>query len=105
MATKAETFRAQQQVDAHATKRKRTPKRKRRHAGRRVSRFGDESMDRNANRKAERRGGAVLESSAKRPSRKSTRASVDRTKRTTNQQNRATMRQHAPSSRASARRH
>ena len=76
MATKAETFKAQQQVEA-----------------------------RNANRKAEKRGGAELESSAKRPSRKSTRGSVDHTKRTTNLQNRAMMRQQSPSSRATARRH
>jgi hypothetical protein len=105
MATKAEAFKAQQQVDAHDRKPKRTAKRKRKHEGRRVSRFGDESMDRNANNKAGNRGGAALESSAGRPSRKSTRASSDGTKRTTNQQLRATMRQHAPSSRAKARRH
>jgi hypothetical protein len=105
MATKAEAFRAQQQVEARRGKKKRTPKRKRAHEGRRMSRFGDQSMDRNANKKAERRGGAELETSATRPSRKSSRGSVDHTKRTTNLQNRAMMRQHAPSSRTGARRH
>jgi hypothetical protein len=54
---------------------------------------------------AGRRGGAALEESAGKPSRKSTRASSDRTKRTTSLQLRATMRQHSPPSRHQARRH
>jgi hypothetical protein len=106
MATRAQDFKSIQQLAAHDAKPKRRAQRKRRHAGRRNPGFGVETMDRNFNRKAGARGGAVLEESANgRPSRKSTRGSIDRTKRTTNQQLRATMRTHAPSSRAKARRH
>ncbi len=62
------------------------------------------TLDRNRSGLAGRRGGAVLEDSATgRPSRKSTRASSDHTKRTTNQQLRAVARTTAPSSRARAR--
>ena len=106
MATRAQDFKQIEQLAAHERKPKRKPKRQRRHTGRRNPGFGVETMDRNFNRKAGARGGAVLEESGTgRPSRKSTRASSDRTKRTTNQQLRATMRTHAPSSRAKARRH
>lgn len=106
MATKAQAFRMQAQLAAHAGKKKRTPKRKRAHPGRNVSRFGDEVMDRNANALAERRGGAVLEASATgKPSRKSTRGSIDRTKRTTNLQLAAQRKLNAPSTRTNARRH
>ena len=106
MATRAQDYKETEQLAAHDRKPKRRPRRKQRHAGRRNPGFGVETMDRNANRKAGARGGAVLEESATgRPSRKSTRASSDRTKRTTNQQLRATMRTHAPSSRTRARRY
>jgi hypothetical protein len=104
--TKAEEFKARAQIAAHDRKPKRAAKRKRAHAGRRVERFADDTMNRNAKGKAERRGGAELEASATgKPSRKSTRGSIDHTKRTTSQQNRATMRQARPSTRATARRH
>jgi len=105
MATKAEAHKAQAQVDAHARKPKKSPGRKRRHAGRRTSRFGDDTMDRNAKRGAERRGGAVIEANAGKPSRKSTRGTIDRTKQGGALQVKATSRQHAPSTRATARRH
>jgi hypothetical protein len=106
MATKAQAFKTRQQLAAHAVKTKKTPKRKRAHEGRNVSRFGDEVMDRNANNKAGSRGGAALESSATgKPSRKSTRGSSDGTKRTTNLQLRAQRKVTAPSARTNARRH
>ena len=102
MPTKSEEFRREAILAARAGKPKRKPRRK----GRRGPSLGDEVMDRNYNRRAERRGGAVLEASATgKPSRKSTRGSIDRTKRTSSQQNRAMMRQQRPSSRVSARRH
>jgi len=63
------------------------------------------TLDRNRSKHAERRGGAVLEESATgRPSRKSTRGSIDRTKRTTNQQLRAIAKVTSPSNRARSRR-
>jgi len=63
------------------------------------------TLDRNRSKHAERRGGAVLEESATgRPSRKSTRGSIDGTKRTTNQQLRAIRAVTSPSNRARARR-
>lgn len=62
-------------------------------------------LDRNRGGRAERRGGAVLEeSSTGKASRKSTRASIDHTKRTTNLQLRAVRALNAPSTRARARR-
>jgi len=45
------------------------------------------------------KGGAVLEESMSKPSRKSTRKSSDHTKRTTNQQNRAMMKARSPKER------
>jgi hypothetical protein len=106
MATKAQNFKVIEQLAAHERKPKRQPQRKRRRAGRRDPGFGVETMDRNRNRKAGRRGGAVLEESATgRQSRKSSRTSIDRTKRTTNLQLRAQARTHAPSTRARSRRH
>jgi hypothetical protein len=106
MATRAQDYRSSEQRAARGRKPKRQPGRKRRHAGRRNPGFGVETMDRNFNRKAGARGGAVLEESGDgRPSRKSTRASIDHTKRTNAQELRAQMRTHAPSSRAKARRH
>ena len=70
------------------------------------SKAGTEStLDRNRSAHAERRGGAILEENATgRPSRKSTRASIDGTKRTTNLQLRAIARVSAPSNRARSRR-
>jgi hypothetical protein len=107
MPTKAQAFRMNEQHAAHAGKPKKTAKRKRAHEGRRVSRFNDESMDRNDNNKAEQRGGVKLESSANggKVSRKSTRGSSDHTKTATNLQHKATMKQVAPSTRTNARRH
>lgn len=65
----------------------------------------ESTLDRNRGGLAGRRGGAVLEENATgRPSRKSTRASIDHTKRTTNQQLRAIARVTAPSSRARSKR-
>ena len=43
METKDDTFKAQAQVDAHTRKAKKSPARKRRHEGRRTSRFGDDA--------------------------------------------------------------
>lgn len=57
-------------------------------------------LDRNRRSHAERRGGAVLEeSSTGKPSRKSTRGSIDHTKRTSNLQLRAVRALNAPSNR------
>jgi len=59
------------------------------------------TLDRNRSKHAQRRGGAVLEESATGvPSRKSTRGSIDRTKRTTNLQLRAIRKAASPSTRA-----
>ncbi len=55
---------------------------------------------RNESGHAGRQGGAVLEESAGKPSRKSTRKSVDHTKRTTNLQLKALRKTTAPSARA-----
>ena len=106
MPTKSEEFKREAILAARAGKPKRKPQRHRRHEGRRGPSLGAETLDRNNKRQAQRRGGAVLEESKTgKPSRKSTRGSIDRTKRTTNLQNKAMMKQHAPSSRAKARRH
>jgi len=65
----------------------------------------ESTLDRNRSKHAERRGGAVLEENASgTPSRKSTRKSIDHTKRTTNQQLRAIARVTSPSNRARSRR-
>ena len=105
MPTKAQAFRMQEQHAAHAGKPKKTPKRKRVHEGRRVSRFGDESMDRNASNRAGRRGGPALESSNGKATRKSTRGSSDHTKSDSNLHLKAQRQQNAPSTRTTARRH
>ena len=55
---------------------------------------------RNVSMHAERHGGPALETSATTPSRKSTRKSVDHTKRTTTQQLRAIQKASAPKTRA-----
>ena len=61
-------------------------------------------LDRNRSGRAERRGGAVLEESATgKASRKSTRGSIDHTKRTTNLQLREVRALNTPSTRSRAR--
>jgi hypothetical protein len=93
MATKADTFKAQQQRDANPPKPK-SPPRKRRDSPVDTSRPGVSATDRkagggssggrNKSARAARKGGARLEDSATgKPSRKSTRKSVGRVKRTT----------------------
>lgn len=54
----------------------------------------------NRNRRAARKGGDALETSAGKPSRKSTRRSTGRIKRTTNQQQEAMRRTRSPQARA-----
>jgi len=92
MATKAQAFRVQQQRAANPPKPKR-PRRPRRDQVIDTAKAGVSATDRKAVRGpkllAGRRGGAALEKTTGKPSRKSTRKSSNRTKRTTNQQLRA----------------
>lgn len=105
MATKAQAFRTQQQRQSKPPKPKQ-PKRPRRDQPVDTSLPGVSATDRKAARGptrkalAGRRGGAALEDTAGKPSRKSTRKSSDRTKRTTNLQLRASRKAAAPSTRA-----
>jgi hypothetical protein len=64
------------------------------------ARGGGQAATRNESAHAGSRGGAVLEESAGKASRKSSRKSVDHTKRTTNQQLKAQRKSTAPSTRA-----
>ena len=101
MTTKSQEFKRQTQRAAQSSKPK-EPSHKPAH--RRDAKAGaapTSTIDRNANKRAGRRGGALLEDSATgRPSRKSTRKSSDHTKRTTNQQLQAVRETVAPSARA-----
>ena len=95
MATKAQSFRARAQREAHPPVPKKPVRTKV------VSTNPDASK--NASIHAGRRGGAIMEESANgKPSRKSTRGSADHTKQTTNLQLRETRKLAAPSTRASA---
>jgi hypothetical protein len=98
MATKAQSFRAQTQRDAHGPQSKK-PTRARRAAP--VEAVGVEhTAARNVSGHAGRRGGAKLEDSANgKPSRKSTRGSADHTK-PSNLQLRETRKVSSPSARA-----
>ncbi len=109
MATKSQLFRAQQQRDAHPPKAKKPPRPRRdvpvdtalpgvsasdRKAG------GGSSGARNKSMRAQKKGGAKLESSATgKPSRKSTRKSTGRIKRTSNLRLRAIRKATAPKTR------
>ncbi len=106
MATKAQAFRARQARAANPPRPKR-PARPRRDELVDTSLPGVSATDRKATRGpnrnllAGRRGGAALEDSATgTPSRKSTRKSVDRTKRTTNLQLKAVRTSTTPTARA-----
>ncbi|MBK9030789.1 MAG: hypothetical protein IPL61_05520 [Myxococcales bacterium] len=106
MATKAQAFRTEQQRAAKPPRPKQ-PKKPRRDEVVDTSLPGVSATDRKATRGpnrnllAGRRGGAALEDSATgTPSRKSTRKSVDRTKRTTNQQLQAVRATTSPTARA-----
>lgn len=106
MTTKAHEFRSQQERSG--------PKKAKRPTSKVVKSTGDASKPggsiagkkrgightalRNPSQHAERHGGAVLEDSATKPSRKSTRKSVDHVKRTTSQQLKAQRKTTAPTS-------
>jgi hypothetical protein len=109
MSTKAQDFRAQQQREAKPPKPKQPPKRRRANAldtalpgvsaSDRKARV-HESGSRNEQARSDNKGGAKLEASNGKASRKSTRKSVGRVKRSTNLQLRAVRRTSAPKSRA-----
>jgi len=101
MATKAQSFKAAAQREAHRPG-TRKPKAKRTLAP--VQAVGNgHTAARNVSKHAGRRGGAMLEDSANgKPSRKSTRQSSDHTKSTTNLQLRETRKVTSPKARASA---
>ena len=108
MATKAELHRAR--AERSGPKKKKAPKKARRNSpvdtakpktsatDRKVG-AGD-TAKRNRSKRAEKKGGAALESSADKPSRKSTRKSTGRAKRTSNLKRRATREASAPATRA-----
>lgn len=103
MVNKAWAFRVQQQRAANPPKPKQ-PRPPRRDLVVDTAQPGVSATDRKALRGpkllAGRRGGAALEATTAKPSRKSTRKSSDRTKRTTNQQLRAERKVSSPSARA-----
>ena len=101
MATKAQSFRSRAQREAHPPK---PPKKVRARRAAPVQQLGVEhTAARNVSGHAGRRGGAALEDSANgKPSRKSTRASADHTKSTTNQQLRETRKVTSPQARAAS---
>ncbi len=94
MTTKAHEFRAQAERSG--------PKKAKRPASKLTKAPGKRGVGATAKRHpsghAERRGGPALEDSATKPSRKSTRKSVDHTKRTTNQQLKAKRKSSSPTS-------
>jgi hypothetical protein len=104
MATKTERARAE--AERAGPKKPKTRKRRRRDIPVDTSRPGVSATDRKAglgdsaarnwSKRAGRKGGAALESSAGQPSRKSTRRSAGRIKRTTNQQVEAIRRSTSP---------
>ena len=101
MATKAQSFRAQAQRDAHRPAPKPAATRSRKAVPAEALADGHTGA-RNASGHAGRRGGAKLEDSANgKPSRKSTRRSVDHTK-PSNLQLRETRKVSSPSARATA---
>ena len=101
MATKAQSFRAAAQREAHKPQPKKTKPARRKPP---VKAAGEShTAARNVSGHAGRRGGALLEDSANgKPSRKSTRGSSDHTKRTSNLQLRETRKVTSPQARASA---
>ncbi len=101
MATKAQSFRAQTQRDAHRPQPKKPARGRQAPPVQAVG--GEHTATRNVSGHAGRRGGAALEDSANgKPSRKSTRGSSDHTKRTTNLQLRETRKVTSPQARAAA---
>jgi len=101
MATKAQSFKAATQREAHRPGTRKAKSKRRVPPVQAVG--GEHTAARNVSNHAGRRGGAMLEDSANgKPSRKSTRASSDHTKRTTNLQLRETRKVTSPQARASA---
>jgi hypothetical protein len=104
MATKAEQFRAQQQQKAA----KENAPSKSKSKGKRAATSGaampdlttGSTADRNRSVRAARKATAALEESATKPARKSTRASANRGKTSSNLERRETRRVRAPSARA-----
>ncbi|MBN2573601.1 MAG: hypothetical protein JXP73_03475 [Deltaproteobacteria bacterium] len=110
MATKAQSFRAQQQREAKPPKPKQ-PRRQRKDVPVDTSRPGVSATDRkvgsgstasrNMSKRARRKGGAYLEDSATgKPSRKSTRRSEGRLKRSVNLQRKVVGKAHSAGTRA-----
>jgi hypothetical protein len=109
MATKAERARAQQ--ERSGLKKPKRPRRPRRNVPVDTALAGTsatdrkagllDTADRNRSARAAKKGGAALESSTAKPSRKSTRRSKGRVKRTTNLQLEAVRRVSSPTARAS----
>ncbi len=100
MTTKAEDFDNEQRWSRPKTKKKVSPKLKAL-SGHQKRGVGHTAA-RHPSGHAARHGGPALEDSATVPSRKSTRKSVDHTKRTTNQQLKAVRKTTSPSNRAVA---
>lgn len=108
MATKAEAYRAR--VERSGPKKPRSPKRARRDVPVDTAQPGVSASDRkvgagdtaarNKSKRVAKKGGAALESSATKPSRKSTRGSSGRAKRTSNLKRRATRAASSPRARA-----
>jgi len=103
MATKAERFRAEQQVERRVAK----PKKAKAHSIDRAvgastaGVSGDGVAERNLSKRSNNKGGAALEvSDQRKPSRKSTRSSAGRAKAASNLQRRQTRRVTSPSARA-----
>mgnify|MGYP001468941625 CR=1 FL=1 len=106
MTTKAHEFRAQAERSG-PKKAKRAPSKLVKHTGDAAQPGGSvtgkkrgvgKTATRHPSEHAERRGGPALEDSATKPSRKSTRKSVDHTKRTTNLQLKAQRKSGSPTS-------